>query len=167
MPVPDIPAPHESIASEWGIDVHQRVFAPKGCRVSGAESTVTSAAITIQLLDVADDDPGGWLDDANNRLVVPVGAEGLYNGGVIGSTRNGVDGGETRLFIYVNGSEVARTIEDHETGLTSTLSISLIGLDLTAGDVITYRAKKYGTGANPLVAVQRASWVRCGAGYGA
>jgi hypothetical protein len=166
MPVPDIPAPHESIASEWGIDVHGRVFAPKGCRVSGGGSTVTSAGITIQKLDTADDDPGGWLDDANDRLVVPAGAEGIYLGTVVASSSGGVDGGQTRLFVYVNGSEVSRTIEDHETGLTVTLTIPIIE-ELTAGDVITYRAKKYGTGANPTVTIQSARWLRHGADYGA
>jgi hypothetical protein len=166
MPIPDTPVSGEPIASEWGIDIHERVFAPKGCRVSGGGSTVTSAAITIQKLDTADDDPGGWLDDANDRLVVPTGAEGLYISSVVASSVNGVDGGQTRLFIYVNGSEVSRTLEDHETGLTVTLTIPYIA-ELTAGDIITYRAKKYGTGANPTVTIQSARFLRHGADYGA
>jgi hypothetical protein len=72
MPVPDRPIDAAEIATEWGQWVHDFVFAPAGCRVTGGEVAAPSGDAWVTLpIDTASVDPGGYADLTNNRLEVP------------------------------------------------------------------------------------------------
>lgn len=164
MPVPDRPVTLTTIASEWGQEVHDRVFAPKGCKVSGTAITMAGAGAQSTLdLSTAVDDPGGWL--GTDELVVPDEAEGLYT---VSLRCNTVDGAsdKTRIFLRVNGAEVARGIEDNSGSTNVPLSVST-HLELVATDSIDVRAQQVGSGARADVRVVELSLIRIGAEYGA
>lgn len=166
MPIPDRPVSGELIEAEWGQEVHDRTFAPKATLVHGTASTLTGTS-SVQLdLSTGDDDPGGWLDAANDRLVVPSGADGLYDMFVRATSTSGEDGTSVRIYLMLNGSEYVRFQEDCDTGIQITISGSP-HIDLTAGDVLTVRGQRIGATPAPQVTVARLSLVRQGDERGA
>lgn len=166
MPIPDRPVSGELIEAEWGQEVHDRTFAPKATLAGGSASTLTGSS-SVQLdLSTASDDPGGWLDAANDRLVVPTGADGLYDTFVRATSTSGVDGQSIRIYIQLNGTTFTTFQSDCDTGI----QISITGsahMQLSAGDTITVRGQKIGGGANPQVGVTHLSLVRQGDERGA
>jgi hypothetical protein len=158
MAIPDRPVSGELIESEWGQAVHDRVFAPKATLVHGTASTLTGTT-SVQLdLSTGDDDPGGWLDAANDRLVVPTGADGLYDMFVRATSTSGVDGQSIRIYLQLNGTGYTTFQSDCDTGI----QISITGsghIQLSAGDVLTVRGQKIGGGANPQVGVTHYSLI--------
>jgi len=73
------PADGGPIATDWGQDVHDRVYDPKG-DYSGSGTTL-SLTTSVQKCDIGDGipgSPGGWLDASQDRLVVPSGEGGVY-----------------------------------------------------------------------------------------
>lgn len=167
MPIPDRPVSGELIEAEWGQEVHDRTFAPKATLVKSTASSTLTVTTSVQLdLSTASDDPGGWLDGTNDRLVVPSGADGLYDTFVRATSTSGVDGQSIRIYIQLNGTTFTTFQSDCDTGQ----QISITGsahMQLSAGDVITVRGQKIGGGANPQVGVTHLSLVRQGDERGA
>ena len=79
MPLPTRPVADATIETDWGQAIHDYTFAPAGCLVSGSAVSMPSGGTLATLdLSTADDDPGGYLDAANDRIVIPTDGEGLY-----------------------------------------------------------------------------------------
>lgn len=167
MPTPTRPVSGAPIASAWGQPVHDDTFAPKGSKVTGAVvAMLAGAAWRFLPMDTAESDPGGWLDAVNDRLQVPVGAEGLYTGFVWCTSDDGATSDSTRVAVLVNGVEVGRANELQEGADAITLVIPLLET-FAAGDLITVRALQVGTGARANVRMRRLSFVRLGRELGA
>jgi len=166
MPLPDRPVSHASIESVWGQQVHDYTFAPAGCTVSGAASTVNATVEQLNL-DVGDDDPGGYLDAANNRLEVPTNGAGFYTAFVRGNAVNGTaDTTETRFILRLNGSDISTGINTNQGGTNVTVPVTWMG-DLVAGDQLTVWAQRKGASSSPAVTVLSFTIVRLGAELGA
>jgi hypothetical protein len=167
MPVPTRPVDGAEIATDWGQEVHDHTFAPAGCRVSSSAPVemAPAAAYTNMPLDTAEDDPGGWLDAANDRIVVPADRGGLYLMTTRAISDNGEDTDETRVQTRVNGAEVFRTQLGNE-GATAVHHVGALILALTAGDIITVRALQVGSGDRADVEVRELAIVRLGAEIG-
>lgn len=166
MPVPDRPVSGALIEAEWGQEVHDDVFAPKGARASGTTSSVGTTPVQLDL-STGFDDPGGWLDAANDRLVVPSGADGLYIGVCVANTVNGTaDDTDTRIVVYVNGAQRWSAIAPNQGGTNVRVPCVIIG-DLAASDVVTVTAQRRGTGSNPTVNVVDLTLLRHGREIGA
>lgn len=144
MPLPDRPVDGEDIATDWGQDVHDRVFAAKGCWLHGTLQSVDATLEKLNL-DNADDDPGSWLDAANDRAEVPTGAEGLYHVSVDFNSVNGDDGDLVRGFLYLNGANVGAAVGDSQDGVHIVFTLYKM-LDLTAGDLLECYAQIRGPG---------------------
>ncbi len=146
MPVPTRPTGGASVATAWGQDVHDRVFAPKGCKVAGAAAPSFQDGTLRDLpLDSATDDPGGWLDAAGNRLVVPTGAEGLYLITFQVVSQNGATTVNDHAYIDRNGTQIARSTAACEGGASIVLSSTIV-YPLVATDVLKIRVRSTGTG---------------------
>lgn len=165
MPVPDRPVDGAPTATDWGQEIHDRVFAPAGVECHGAGVTVTTTVTQIPL-DTADQDPGGFLDAAGDRLVIPTDREGIYDVICRLDVTSGVDGDGVRGYVRRNGGEITRGYEDSETGAQSILTM-VTNAGFVAGDVVTVHAKKKGSGANPTVLVSRLIILRRGQEIGA
>lgn len=168
MTLPDRPVPSATIESDWGQAVHDYTFAPSGCRVhSSAATTCSTTALKLQL-DTVDDDPGGYLDAANDQIEVPAGGGGLYHVFVEGNTVNGSSGSGfgTRIFLDVNGTTVSRGFEDNEGATNVVVPITWVG-DLSAGDILTVKGQRRGGGSNPSVNITSLIMYRLGAELGA
>lgn len=138
MPDPTRPVAGAPIDTDWGQQIHDRVFQPKGTRVHCAPGGASSVGATYEQLaiDTADDDPGGWL--GSDELEVPTGAGGLYDYH-LRCNADGSDGEAVRVELRVNGTGYAspRFALD-----SSVVSVPINGLiDLSAGDVITVYAR--------------------------
>lgn len=139
MPDPTRPVAGAPIDTDWGQQVHDRVFEPKGTRThadTGSGSTITSTFAQLQL-DTADDDPGGWLTGSDS-LVVPTGAGGLYSY----TLRINADGNNNEAIrpeLRVNGTGYVSPRLPLEADLIVILLTGLI--DLSAGDVLTVFAR--------------------------
>jgi hypothetical protein len=171
MPAPSRPVSGEAIATDWGQEIHDRTFSPKGCRVHGGSVSMGATAHSLKILDLSsvDDDPGGWLDAANDRLEVPADAGGIYTVACLVRSGSGVDGELIRAFVYVNGSEATRALESCETGVEITIALgAALHLALSPGDLITIRSYRVaGTGATPSCSVHGLSLIRLCDEYGA
>lgn len=169
MSIPDRPVDGAEIATEWGQEIHDRVFAPRGCLVhgsSGVSCPNTGALVTVPVT-TADDDPGGWLDAAHDRIEAPVGGEGLYTYSARWTTDNLNEADEIRVYLQVNGSSVDRATESGEGSTGIDLSVAGVVV-LAAGDQISAKAKKIGSaGAAVTLTLARLTVVRLGAEYGA
>lgn len=153
MTTPDRPTSGGPIESAWGQEVHDRVFASKAALCSGNATSINDASDQTLPIDTALDDPGGWVDTANNRLEVPTGAGGIYLIIADFSATTGAVGSETRGSIYVNGTKVTAAVEQNEAGGTIRWTAITIE-DLSAGDIITATARLlHDAGANPSVAL--------------
>ncbi len=168
MPLPDRPVANTTIDSEWGQAVHDWTFAPKGAELSTATTrTVGTTAGGFHChLDVATDDPGGFLDAANDQAVVPAGGDGLYLMILKLDSVGGTAGDFTRAYIYVNGSPYASAIEENAGGTHIAVTVPSL-LPLTAGDIIRVYAQKKGAGTDPTVHVESLRFIRVGNEYGA
>ncbi len=134
MPLPDRPVSGEPIATDWGTEIHDRVLAAKGTWLYGTAQAVD--ALEKLNLDNVTDDPGGWLDAANDRAEVPTDAQGLYLIVVAFNSVNGAASGElSRTRLNVNGAVVAYASQENE-GATN-IKFTLVTLvQLTAGDLL-------------------------------
>ena len=167
MPVPDRPVSGASIESVWGQDIHDRVFAPKGCHVHGSAASNVSTTYAGLQLDTVDSDPGGFLDAANEAVEIPTGAEGLYLLVVQYRTTTGTDGQSVLCSYALNGTPVNATTIDCLTGVAPQGTVTGIE-QLVAGDVFTCQARKLASGgATPDVQVMAFRLVRIGDDYGA
>lgn len=145
MPDPTRPVAGAPIDTDWGQQIHDRVFQPKGVRChadTGSGSSVGTTFVQLQI-DVADDDPGGWLGGSDS-LTVPTGAGGLYSYNL----RLNVDGDNNeacRLEMRINGTAYFSQRFLLESDPMTFLFTGLV--DLSAGDVLTVwgRASEAGT----------------------
>jgi hypothetical protein len=165
MPLPDRPVDGAEIATDWGQAVHDYTFAPTGAVALGGPVTCTSTPTNLPI-DVAINDPGGWVDIVNNRLVAPAGADGLYIIMAVFNAVSGTANDTVRGIILLNGTQVITALADSDGGVHVVWNaIALV--DVSAGDVFTFQSQKRGSGANPSVQVQPASIIRIGAELGA
>ena len=137
MADPTRPVAGAPIDTDWGQQIHDRVFQPKGLRCHNAGTQSIGGTFEQLQIDIVDDDPGGWLDD--DKYVVPTGYAGLYAWWLTCSV-DGSDGEYIRLEIRVNGTAVPpsqRFITD-----SAAIMVCLSGLmELTAGDEIDVWAR--------------------------
>lgn len=167
MPAPTRPVTGASIASVWGQAVHDASFAPVGCIVQGGlVSMLSGQAYRTLPLDTAHDDPGGWLDASNDRLEVPDDAEGLYLIHLYAKSDNGDAGDATGVVLRVNTTELGRSQMQNEGTQDVILTVTTI-TELSAGDLITVRARQIGTEDDASVQVNRLYVVRLGYEMGA
>jgi hypothetical protein len=165
MPLPSRPVSGTTIDSEWGQAVHDYTFAPSGCQASGGAVTVSTSAVQLPI-DTAVDDPGGYVDIAGDRIVIPTGGDGLYNLSLSANTVTGATTSRTRVYIRINGAGIGQTTDDNEGGTNVQLALNRTR-QLTAGDIVTAYAIKLGTGTSPSVSVTELMIVRLGAELGA
>ena len=168
MPLPDRPVANTTIDSEWGQAVHDYTFAPSGCKVHGASNSSVGTTNSKMPLAIADDDPGGFLDAANNQVEIPTDKGGLYVTYVQGNTVNGSagDGFQTRFHIYLNGSPVASASNDNAAGVNTAIPVTYWG-ELSAGDILSVYSQRRGGGTNPDTQVISMIVLRVGAEFGA
>lgn len=138
MPDPTRPVAGAPIDTDWGQQVHDRVFQPKGTRVHCLLGGASSVGATYEqlALDTADDDPGGWL--GSDELEVPTGGGGLY-AYWLRLNVDGNNGEATRVEIRVNGTGYVSPRFDQDDGVAIIAMAGLI--DLSAGDIITVFAR--------------------------
>ncbi len=166
MPIPDRPVANTTIDSEWGQAVHDWTFAPKGAHLKYNSTTTKNSTPAMIPLNTAISDPGGWLDAANNRAIVPAGADGLYLVVLVVDSVNGDIGDGTRAFINLNGSAINRQVEDSEGGTHIKVTVVAL-LPLTAGDILQAWCARVGSGTAPTVYVDHYQFLRLGNEYGA
>lgn len=167
MPIPDRPVDGAATETDWGQEIHDRVFAPAGCEASGTGIAVAGAILQLPI-DTAVDDPGGFVSTASDRLEIPSDRGGLYDAIATLGSSGGVTGDGVRGFLRVNGAEVARAYEDSDTGVQTVINVIRIGLALAAGDIVTVHAVKRGSvGANPTVTLSSLVILRRGDEIGA
>lgn len=151
MPLPDRPASGETIAAEWGAEIHDRVFAAPGCLCTGGAVTVTTAGQQLPI-DTATDDPGGLVDIANNRIELV--QAGIYLIVAELGAITGAADSETRGMIFRNGTQIASGLEQNEGGVGVAWTVTAVA-DCTAGDLITVSAiLKHDAGADPSVNIR-------------
>ncbi len=167
MALPDRPVSHASIESVWGQQIHDYTFAPAGCNVSGTAGSV-GTSLSKLVLGTATDDPGGYLDVANNNIVVPADGGGLYTVSIVFNTVDGSAGSGfgTRGVLQLNSTIVATAKEDNNGGTNVTFNIAWTNV-LAAGDILNCWAQRIGGGTNPNVTVNYLNMYRVGAEYGA
>ena len=160
MPVPTRPVAAAVIGSVWGQQVHDFTFAPAGCLVHGIGLTMLAAnAYRDQDISLADDDPGGYLDAANDRVEVPADGEGLYLIVMRASTLNGDAGDETGIVLRINGTETARVQVGNEGTTRVAFSLTIVEM-LSAGDQISLRSRHIGGGSVAGVTLESLALVR-------
>jgi hypothetical protein len=77
--MPTRPSGGGPIATDWGQDVHDRIFDPEGDRITSVTNiTISTTNVKLDLGDGVPGSPGGWLDQANDRAVCPAGKGGVY-----------------------------------------------------------------------------------------
>ena len=162
MPIPTRPAAGADVETDWGQEIHDRVFAPKGTRVRGAATSVGSTVEQLPL-EEALDDPGGWHTPASHLVEVPTDGGGLY----LVSLRVQADESDavTRFYLYLNGAAVTGQGLIGE-GSTSVAGTIFQPMELADGDQLTAWARR-GTGADPDVRVLELFAIRVGDSLGA
>ena len=150
MPDPTRPVAGAPIDTDWGQQVHDRTFTPRGVRVAGGATSSVDAAFEQLQLNTAVDDPGGWL--SSDTLEVPAGGGRLYEWFMRLRTDNGDVGQQTRWQLRVNGTtEVSGRIDcDGTTAVTETYGGLL---DLAAGDQLQVWAAKTGGPSHDVLVV--------------
>jgi hypothetical protein len=168
MPLPSRPVANTTIDSAWGQAVHDWTFAPKGADLTTATTRTVDTTVGGQHvhLDVAVDDPAGFLDSGNDRAVVPAGADGLYLIILKLDSVGGSVGDVTRAYIRINGTNYASALEDNAGGTHVPVTVVTF-LALSALDVIEVYAQKKGSGTNPTVFTEALRFIRVGNEYGA
>lgn len=164
MADPTRPVAGAPIDTDWGQQVHDRVFTPRGARVSGGGSTSVGTTLEQVQLNTGDDDPGGWL--GSDKLTVPAGAGGLYLFALAVTSSGGDAAGNTRVTLRLNGTEVSRA--QHEQEGASAIYLNLAGiLDLDAGDQLAVWARNSDGSPEAVITVQRFTVVQLGSVLGA
>jgi hypothetical protein len=164
MPLPDRPVAAAAIETEWGQAVHDYTFAPAGTSVYGGALTVST--LSTLLLQYVDDDPGGWADTANRRIIVPTGHEGLYTVSASYSSVNADAGKTIRFWLRINGSNVNTDTMLGDGGINVFGSMMTVE-QLAAGDIIDIRGELRDGGTHPQITVRALRTVRIGAELGA
>ncbi len=168
MPLPTRPVDGAEIATDWGQEIHDRVFAPSGCEVHGATNTSVGTSFSKMTLATVDDDPGGFLDAANNQIEIPTDKEGLYTLFSEFNTVNGSAGAGfgTRAALRLNGTNVAWGKEDNNGATNVTFNLIWQGV-LAAGDILSFYTQRIGAGTSPDVTINSVVLLRIGAEFGA
>ena len=168
MPLPDRPVSHASIESVWGQQIHDYTFAPAGCHGNGSANVAVGTTLSKMTLGTAVDDPGGFMDVANNQIEVPTGGEGLYTLCVSMNTVSGSAGAGfgTRAVVRLNGSAIATGKEDNNGGSNVVFNVPWTGT-LSAGDILEVYAQRIGGGTSPTVTINDFTMYRVGAEFGA
>ena len=136
MPDPTRPVAGAPIDTDWGQQVHDRIFEPKGTRTHHNTSQSIGTTFAQLAINTADDDPGGWL--SSDTLTVPSGAAGLY-AFWIKVAANDTDTRSFRIELRLNGAAYGSQRYDHA---GSFISVSFAGLiDLSAGDELELWAR--------------------------
>ena len=165
MPDPTRPVAGAPIDTDWGQQVHDATFTPRGVRVAGGASTSVGNTTTGEQLQLntAVDDPAGWL--ASDSLTVPAGAGGLYGYFIDVQTDNGSAADRTFIRLRVNSAtHIGFFIDQEDTTAHTDARAGLI--ELSAGDVVNVYASKTG-GLNPDVLVRSLAFLRLGTEIGA
>lgn len=160
---PTRPVTGAATETDWGQQVHDAIFTPRGVRVAGGTSTAVGTTFEQLQLNTAVDDPGAWL--SSDHIELPSGAAGLYHFGIEVSTDNGDADQRTRVQLRVNGSSAKSFFVDQD-GTTGITDGRTGLLNLNAGDIITVYAAKTG-GADPDVTVAALYLLRAGDEIGA
>ncbi len=166
MALPTRPVSGAPIESAWGQVIHDRVLAAAGCDLYDTTPHNVNSTSSQLYLGLAHDDPGGYLDAANNRAEVPTDGEGLY---LIIATVNGVNGtaGEQfRVFILLNGTNVASGVATSAGGTNIRLSVPTMQA-LTATDQLEVWGQRVGSGTTPTLTVPQFTMLRLTDSYGA
>jgi hypothetical protein len=163
---PTRPVSGATIAAEWGQAVHDATFAPKGFAAHSTTSSAVGSAFVGVNFDIADDDPGGWLDAANDRAVAPAGSDGEYIVFANINTVSGTDGDLTMGAIYINGAIALSGFAANDGGTNVPCTVSGF-LEITAGDIIQIKGRKRGAGSNPTLTLTSFKMVRAGEEFGA
>ncbi len=168
MTTPTRPVDAAEIETDWGQQVHDFTFAPSGCSVSGAINNTVGSTYSKMALANVFDDPGGFLDAANNQVVIPTDRGGLYSANLQMNTVNGSAGSGfgTRTQLRLNGAAIAVGFEQNNAGTNVPFSCSWVGI-LAAGDILTVYSQKVGGGTAPDVQVIDLLLYRVGAELGA
>lgn len=168
-PLPSEPVAGATIATDWGVQIHGYTFAPAGAQVHSGAARAMGAGNPSTLLklhlDVADEDPGGYLDAANDQLEVPTDGGGLYLVSVTFRTDNGADTDETNVRLRINGADTGFAQVGNE-GATAVFGTILVATILAAGDIISVYARQIGSGSRADVDVIDCTVVRIGAEFG-
>lgn len=163
MPDPTRPVAGAPIDTDWGQQVHDNVFQPRGVRASGSTHNSVGSAYEQLPIDVADDDPGGWL--SGDTLTVPTGGGGLYSWSLRVSVVNGTASQRTIVQMRQNSAAYMQWRIDHEAG---TVFDQVSGIDeFAAGDEFQVWAAKTGGVLNPDVRVRSFSFIKLGTSIGA
>jgi hypothetical protein len=162
MPDPTRPVAGAPIDTDWGQQVHDRVFQPKGVRVSGDVQAIGLSAAQCDLSNIVDD-PGGWM--SGDTATVPSGAGGLYSWGLRVSSDDGDVGEWTNVTLRINGVNHV-LLRIHSEGSTIQHGAVADIVELAAGDTITVFAAKSG-GPNHNVTVMSLQFVLIGTSIGA
>lgn len=168
MPIPDRPVDDAIIETDWGQEIHDRVFAPKGTSLNGSAVSIADNTFASIPLNNVTDDPGGWHDAVNDRAEVPPDAEGLYDISCRFQSDDVDASVRVRGYVYVNGTEIGRVDIDGDGSVQINWALTVIGVDLAAGDLITAAAKKIGTAGGAIdVLIPSIKIIRRGAELGA
>lgn len=166
MALPDRPVSGAPIESVWGQTIHDRVLAATGCDLTTATTRTVNSTPGKCHLDVANDDPAGFLDAGNDRAEVPTGAEGLYLLMLTFNSVNGDVGDSVRAYIYKNGTSIAEAVTPSNAGTNVKVIIPTF-LALVATDLIEVYAARIGSGTTPTVKVISLQMIRLTDAYGA
>ena len=148
MPDPTRPVAGAPIDTDWGQQIHDRVFQPKGVR--SRHNTTQTVGTTFEQLGIntADDDPGGWL--SSDTLTVPALAGGLY-AFWIKVAANDTDTRSFRIELRLNGTAYGSQRYSH---VGEFHSVSFAGLiELSAGDELEIWARN-SSGSAPMGVAQ-------------
>lgn len=165
---PTRPVSGATIASDWGQAVHDYTFAPAGVIAHGgaALAMLSAGAFRKLNLDVADEDPGGYLVVASDQVEVPAGGGGLYLCLISGNSDNGDAADETNPRLQVNGVDVARDQVQQEGATAVIWNIMWAGV-IAAGDILSVRCRQIGSNARADVLIESFILVRLGDEVGA
>ena len=165
---PTRPVTGAVIASDWGQAVHDYTFAPAGAIAHGGTSVPMLAAGAYRRLrlDVADEDPGGYIDVPGDKAVIPTDGGGLYLCQVVIESDNGGTADETNPRLQVNGVDVARDQEANEGATAIVLNITWVGV-LAAGDEVYVRCRQIGSDDRADVVIESFVLLRLGDEVGA
>lgn len=161
MPDPTRPVADAPIDTDWGQQVHDRVFQPPGVMAHQASGGASSVGATYEQLgiDTADDDPGGWL--GSDELEVPTARGGLYDADLL-IAADGDNNEACRVELRVNGTGyVSPRFPLESTQIMYPISTRIL---LSAGDIITVWARASATTA---VRVESISLILVGTSIGA
>ena len=161
---PTRPVAGADTATDWGQAIHDYTFAPAGTRARGSTAQSVSTTAEQLLLDDPLEDPGGWLDDTFNRLVVPTDRGGIYTLACRVTSDN--SSATTRAVVKVNGSENVVGAAEGSGSTAITVNLADI-LTLSVGDELTIWAERRGSGSDPDVVVREIALVRLGDELGA